>query len=92
MVERLNQLDASFLDLEQPGTPMHVGGVLILETPPRGVEALEELVESRLPLVPRYRQRVLVGPGQSAVTWTPVPRTSSCSASVKLSTNALVAK
>ena len=41
MVERLTRLDASFLHLEEPGTPMHVGGVLILERPPGGVEALE---------------------------------------------------
>ena len=66
MVERLTALDASFLHLEEPDTPMHVGGVLILETPPRGVEALEQLVEGRLPLVPRYRQRVLVVPGHLA--------------------------
>ena len=31
MVERLTRLDASFLYLEEPDTPMHVGGVLILE-------------------------------------------------------------
>ena len=35
MVERLTRLDASFLYLEEPDTPMHVGGVLILETPRR---------------------------------------------------------
>ena len=58
MVERLSKLDASFLYLEEPDTPMHVGGVLILEAPPGGVDALADLVEARLPLVPRYRQRV----------------------------------
>ena len=36
MVERLTRLDASFLYLEEPDTPMHVGGVLILEAPPGG--------------------------------------------------------
>ena len=40
MVERLSRLDASFLYLEEPGTPMHVGGVLILDAPPGGLEAL----------------------------------------------------
>jgi diacylglycerol O-acyltransferase len=66
MVERLTRLDASFLYLEEPGTPMHVGGVLILEPPPGGVEALAALIEARLPLVPRYRQRVAEVPGHVA--------------------------
>ena len=66
MVERLTRLDASFLYLEGPDTPMHVGGVLILEAPPGGVDALAALVEARLPLVPRYRQRVAQVPGHLA--------------------------
>jgi WS/DGAT/MGAT family acyltransferase len=66
MVERLTSLDASFLYLDEPGTPLHVGGVLVLESPPGGLEALATLVEARLPLVPRYRQRVLPVPGHLA--------------------------
>jgi diacylglycerol O-acyltransferase len=66
MVERLTRLDASFLYLEEPDTPMHVGGVLVLERPPGGVEALARLVAARLPLVPRYRQRVAEVPGHLA--------------------------
>ena len=66
MVERLTSLDASFLYLEEPGTPMHVGGVLVLEPPPGGLEALAALIEARLPLVPRYRQRVAEVPGHLA--------------------------
>jgi diacylglycerol O-acyltransferase len=66
MVERLSRLDASFLYLEEPGTPMHVGEVLILEAPPGGVDALGGLMEARLPLVPRYRQRVVEVPGHLA--------------------------
>src|SRR5687767_4782931 len=66
MVERLTRLDASFLYLEEPDTPMHVGGVLILERPPGGVEALADLIQARLPLVPRYRQRVAEIPGHLA--------------------------
>jgi diacylglycerol O-acyltransferase len=68
VVERLTALDASFLYLEDPDTPMHVGGVLVLESPP-GVldhQALVDLVRARLPLVPRYRQRVLEVPGHLA--------------------------
>ncbi|MGY1824853.1 MULTISPECIES: WS/DGAT/MGAT family O-acyltransferase [unclassified Blastococcus] len=66
MVERLGTLEASFLYLEEPGTPMHVGGVLVLEAPPGGLEALAALVEARLSLVPRYRQRVAEVPGHLA--------------------------
>ncbi|UOY01268.1 WS/DGAT/MGAT family O-acyltransferase [Blastococcus sp. PRF04-17] len=66
MVERLNRLDASFLYLEEADTPMHVGGVLILEAPAGGIEALADLVEARLALVPRYRQRVAEVPGHLA--------------------------
>ena len=66
MVERLTRLDASFLSLEEPDTPMHVGGVLLLAAPAGGVEALAELVAARLPLVPRYRQRVAEVPGHLA--------------------------
>ncbi|MGY1749872.1 WS/DGAT/MGAT family O-acyltransferase [Modestobacter sp. SYSU DS0511] len=68
MVQRLTALDASFLYLEEPATPMHVGGVLVLECPDGGLdhEALVALVRARLPLVPRYRQKVLEVPGHLA--------------------------
>jgi WS/DGAT/MGAT family acyltransferase len=66
MGERLSTLDASFLYLEEPDTPMHVSGVLILEKPPGGTDALAKLVEARLSLVPRYRQRVAEVPGHLA--------------------------
>jgi WS/DGAT/MGAT family acyltransferase len=66
MVERLNTLDSSFLYLEEPGTPMHVGGVLILDAPTEGLEALADLIAARLSLVPRYRQRVAEVPGHLA--------------------------
>src|SRR3954452_2361412 len=66
MVERLNPLAASFLYLEEPATPMHVGGLLVLDAPPGGLDALAALVEARLPLVPRYRQRVAEVPGHLA--------------------------
>ena len=66
MVERLTPLDASFLSLEEPATPMHVGGVLVLEAPREGLESLARHVAGRLALVPRYRQRVLTVPGHLA--------------------------
>jgi diacylglycerol O-acyltransferase / wax synthase len=66
MAERLTTLDASFLYLEDPTTPMHVGGVLVLEPPPGGLGAIRDLVAARLPLVPRYRQRIVEVPGHLA--------------------------
>jgi diacylglycerol O-acyltransferase / wax synthase len=66
VVERLTTLDASFLYLEKPDAPMHVAGVFVLEPPTGGPEALASLVEARLSLVPRYRQRVLEVPGHLA--------------------------
>lgn len=66
MVERLSALDASFVYLDEPGMPMHVGGLLVLETPPGGLDALAALIEARLALVPRYRQRIALVPGHLA--------------------------
>jgi WS/DGAT/MGAT family acyltransferase len=66
MAERLTTLDASFLYLEDPTTPMHVGGVLVLDPPPGGLGAIRDLVAARLPLVPRYRQRIVEVPGHLA--------------------------
>src|SRR4051794_28512823 len=66
MAERLTTMDASFLYLDAPDAPLHVGGVLVLEAPAGGVEVLAELIEARLPLVPRYRQRVVEVPGHLA--------------------------
>ena len=62
MAERLTTLDASYLYLEDAGAPMHVSGVLVLEPVEGGLDALADLVEARLPLVPRYRQRVVFPP------------------------------
>ena len=60
MADRLSPLDVSFFYLETPTTHMHVGGVAILQPPDEGFDfdAFAALVEKRLPLVPRYRQKV----------------------------------
>src|SRR3954452_23458435 len=74
--QRLSAVDASFLYLERPLTPMHVGAVAVFETPAGGpprrsaggvdYERLVETVERRLSTVPRYRQRVRRVPGDLA--------------------------
>jgi diacylglycerol O-acyltransferase len=50
--------DAMFLHVENDVTPMHIGGVSIFEGPPPGFDELAAMVQSKLPLVPRYRQKV----------------------------------
>jgi diacylglycerol O-acyltransferase len=68
MPSRLSALDASFLYLEQPTTPMHVGAVSIFRRPRAGFDydRLVELIEQRIALVPRYRQKVRHVPGNLA--------------------------
>jgi diacylglycerol O-acyltransferase / wax synthase len=59
-MERLSAIDASFLAGEKESSHMHVGGVMIFEGPPLGREEALEHIESRLHLVPRYRQKLAV--------------------------------
>ncbi|OAI40111.1 hypothetical protein AYO39_02055 [Actinobacteria bacterium SCGC AG-212-D09] len=54
----MSPMDASFLHIEGPNNPMHIGGVSIFEGPAPPFERLEEMVGSKLDLVPRYRQKV----------------------------------
>jgi len=60
--ERLSALDASFLAVESPAAPMHVGWVALLDPPetgPRpGFAELFEHIAGRLGRAPRYRQRL----------------------------------
>ncbi len=68
MGDRLSALDTSFLYLEEPTTPMHVGGLAIFQSPDDGMDSsrIVELIEKRLGLVPRYRQLVRSVPGHLA--------------------------
>ncbi|MFI5955261.1 wax ester/triacylglycerol synthase family O-acyltransferase [Cryptosporangium sp. NPDC051539] len=65
MSDRLQPLDVSFLSAETPNTPLHVGGLAILEPAATGfdVAALRRRVEQRIALVPRFRRRVRWVPG-----------------------------
>jgi len=60
VAERLSALDASFLYVEEPTTPMHAGGVALFELPEGGFDydRLVALIRARTSTVPRYRQRV----------------------------------
>jgi len=64
--DRLSPLDASFLFAEHRTAAMHVGAVMTFAPPEDGpfdVAAFTALIEHRLPLVPRYRQKVREVPG-----------------------------
>jgi diacylglycerol O-acyltransferase len=67
-MDRLSPIDVSFLSMETSTTPMHVGGVCVFQPPPGGFDydTLVELISSRIPLVPRYRQKVQSVPGHLA--------------------------
>jgi len=54
----MSPMDASFLHIEGPANPMHIGGVSIFEGPAPPFESLSEMVAGKLDLVPRYRQKV----------------------------------
>jgi WS/DGAT/MGAT family acyltransferase len=67
--DRLTSLDASFLHLERLEFPMHVGALSILEGAlffdDRGhfrIGEVRDLVLSRLPLLPRFRRRLMPVP------------------------------
>jgi WS/DGAT/MGAT family acyltransferase len=72
--DRLTGLDAAFLDLEADGAHMHVAAILIFDGEPPPYEDLLRTIESRLHLVPRYRQKLARVPlGQGRPEWVDDP-------------------
>ena len=69
MHDRLSAVDASFFYTEDVATPQHLGGLSVFARPRSGFdyEALIRLVEHRISLVPRYRQKVREVPGHLAL-------------------------
>ena len=69
--DRLSWGDAAFLYLEREGTPLNVASLLVFE----GKISLKDcirLIQSKLPLIPRYRQRVSSPPYNLGLpTWEP---------------------
>jgi WS/DGAT/MGAT family acyltransferase len=61
-MDRLSSIDASFLTNESSNAHMHVGAVLIFEGPPPAYEDFLAHVESRMHLVPRFRQKLAFPP------------------------------
>src|SRR4051794_20507796 len=75
--ERLTAQDATFLHLESPTTPMHVGSLGIFEgerfvdaTGRFRIEDVRAVIGSRLHLVPRFRRKLMTVPfGQGRPVW-----------------------
>jgi diacylglycerol O-acyltransferase len=63
-VDRMSATDAGFYFAESENTPLHVGSVAVFEGPAPSYGDLVRLLLSKLPLVPRYRQRVRTVPMQ----------------------------
>ena len=65
-MKQLSGLDTMFLNLETNAVPMHVGSVAILDpntAPPGfGFNAVKQLIESRLHLLPMFRRRLIASP------------------------------
>lgn len=59
-MEYLSPLDASFLDIEDtdPHASLAIASIAVLDGPPPDQAEFVEAIRGRLPLVPRYRQKV----------------------------------
>ena len=56
--DRLSPQDASFLHIEDSVSHMHIASIAIFEGPPPRFADVVTMVEAKLDLVPRYRQKV----------------------------------
>ena len=56
--DRLSPLDASFLHIEDGVSHMHIASIAIFEGPPPPFGDIVDMVDAKLDLVPRYRQKV----------------------------------
>jgi WS/DGAT/MGAT family acyltransferase len=63
-MDRLNPLDALFVDAEDtdPHTSMAIASIAVFEGPPPSYEEVCASLAGRLPLVPRYRQKLRTVP------------------------------
>jgi diacylglycerol O-acyltransferase / wax synthase len=74
VTDRLTGLDSSFLHLERDGTQMHVASTTLFEGPAPPYVEFRDHIESRLDLVPRFRQKVRFVPfGQGRPVWVDDP-------------------
>jgi diacylglycerol O-acyltransferase len=72
--DRLTGLDASFLHMERAGAHMHVASTSVFEGSAPSHEEFRDHIESRLHLVPRFRQKLRFVPyGQGRPVWVDDP-------------------
>jgi diacylglycerol O-acyltransferase len=72
--DRLSGLDSSFLHMERAGAHMHVASTILFEGPPPSHEEFRDHIESRLHLVPRFRQKLRFVPfAQGRPVWVDDP-------------------
>ena len=72
--DRLSALDASFLALDTPTAPLHVGWTMRFGGSTPSVAQLRCHLQARLHLVPRFRKRVVRPPlGIGALSWQDAP-------------------
>ena len=62
-MDHLSGLDAAFLHLESPETPMHVGGLCILELPPEHtgnfIDDVRQHIQNRMHLAPIFQRKLV---------------------------------
>src|SRR5258708_34812597 len=63
-MDGMSALDASFLQIENAVSHMHIGSVAVFDGPVPHYEQFEAMVAGKLPAVPRYRQKVRFVPLQ----------------------------
>ncbi|WP_112237294.1 WS/DGAT/MGAT family O-acyltransferase [Kribbella monticola] len=58
-MDRMTPLDAAFLEIEdeEPGVSMAISSIAVFEGPAPAAQEFADLMTSRLPLIPRYRQK-----------------------------------
>jgi WS/DGAT/MGAT family acyltransferase len=61
-MDRLTSIDASFLTNESSSSHMHIGAIVVCEGPAPTYDDLLDHIQSRLHLVPRYRQKLAFPP------------------------------
>ncbi len=61
-VDRMSPLDSAFLHIEDAHASLHIGSVALFEGPAPTLAQLQAAAARKLPLVPRYRQRIHVVP------------------------------
>jgi diacylglycerol O-acyltransferase / wax synthase len=72
--DRLSGLDASFLHMERAGAHMHVASTIVFEGSPPAHSEFRDHIESRLHLVPRFRQKLRSVPlNQGRPVWVDDP-------------------